>query len=42
MKLDGQTIEKIRAWVKGRVGKDRFSHILGVEKAAVELGRWYR
>lgn len=41
MRLDERTIEKIRAWVKQRVGKERYSHILGVEKAAVELGRRY-
>jgi predicted HD superfamily hydrolase involved in NAD metabolism len=41
VRLDGPTIEKIRAWVQGRVGKKRYSHILGVEKAAMELVRRY-
>jgi predicted HD superfamily hydrolase involved in NAD metabolism len=42
LRLDERTIEAIRAWVKQRVGKDRFSHILGVENAAVDLGRRYQ
>lgn len=39
MRLDKGTVEKIRAWVRERAGKARYSHILGVEKAALELGK---
>ncbi len=39
MRLDEAKIKKIRVWVSQRVGKDRYTHILGVEKAAVVLGK---
>ena len=37
--MDEKELSLLRASVRERVGERRFSHILGVERLAVKLGR---
>jgi predicted HD superfamily hydrolase involved in NAD metabolism len=42
VRLDEKKLSEIRTWVQARVGKGRFAHILGVEKASLRLAQRYQ